>query len=142
MFPELRARAEKRKLHIYEIDLRWGVTKHETESRRSLGLCLAEASRCDLFIGILGERYGWVPSKEDFQKLPEEFKWALPLEGASVTELEFYAAALNNSKEKQGKAFFYFRDGNNLRDTVNALLSIYCHPGNKTLYNSLTNEYG
>ncbi|KAL7977631.1 hypothetical protein Chor_009580, partial [Crotalus horridus] len=58
VFPELRARAAKFCLAIQEIDLRWGITEHESQRNKQVELCLSEVSRSDLFIGILGERYG------------------------------------------------------------------------------------
>ncbi len=34
VFPELRARAAKHFINVYEIDLRWGVTEEQTRSNK------------------------------------------------------------------------------------------------------------
>ena len=77
---------------------------------RAVQLCLAEVARSDLFVGMLGERYGWVP---DHFTAPDEpgYEWLdyYP-KGTSVTELEIYLAALCNPSMHQDNAFFYFRD--------------------------------
>uniref|UniRef100_A0A670J5M5 Telomerase associated protein 1 n=1 Tax=Podarcis muralis TaxID=64176 RepID=A0A670J5M5_PODMU len=88
VFPELRARAAQFCLAIEDIDLRWGITEHESQQNKQLELCLSEVCRSQLFIGILGERYGHVPTE---YSLPDEphFEWVkfYPA-GRSITELE------------------------------------------------------
>ena len=121
VFPELRARAEQLKVRVYEVDLRWGVTKQQSENKQALGLCLTEAERCDLFVGILGERYGWVPGFE-YLKSSQEFQWILSDESrfdkTSITELEFCISSLNFPDLYQDKSFFYFRDNSNINRDV------------------------
>ncbi|XP_066270990.1 telomerase protein component 1-like [Branchiostoma lanceolatum] len=110
VFPELRARAAERFVHIHEVDLRWGITEEESRSEKSIEICLSEVSRCQFFLGILGERYGWIP---DSYVAPDtlEFDWLKTYpSGRSMTELEIYHAALSNPSAAQGRAFFYFRD--------------------------------
>src|ERR1700736_5617368 len=64
VFPELRERCAKRRLHFTEIDLRWGVTESEASDGRTLAICLDEIDRCrPYFIGLVGERYGVVLSR-------------------------------------------------------------------------------
>ena len=58
VFPELRRRAAAHRLHLQEVELRWGVT--EEESGRAAELCLTEVCRSHLLVGVLGERYGTV----------------------------------------------------------------------------------
>lgn len=43
------------------VDLRWGITKDDSIRLGSTQLCLKEIDRCDIFIVLLGERYGWIP---------------------------------------------------------------------------------
>ena len=121
MFPELRARAEQLKVRVYEVDLRWGVTKQQSENKQTLGLCLTEAEECDLFVGILGERYGWVPGSEYLKSFPE-FQWIQrdreKFDTTSITELEFCMSSLNFPQLYQDKAFYYFRDNSNLARDV------------------------
>src|SRR5580704_189438 len=62
IFPQLRRLCESRGVTWGEVDLRWGVTDEEAAEGRVLPICLEEIKRCrPYFIGILGERYGWVP---------------------------------------------------------------------------------
>jgi len=46
VFPELRERCARRRLHLVDVDLRWGVTEEEAERGRVLELCLDEIERC------------------------------------------------------------------------------------------------
>ena len=78
---------------------------------RTLELCLTEVSKCQLFLGILGERYGWVPP--DLDNVPDtpEFSWIDTYRsGVSVTELEIQAATVAYDDALKEKAFFYLRD--------------------------------
>ena len=64
VFPELRRLCELRGVVWSEIDLRWGVTDEQKAEGEVLPVCLAEIERCrPYFIGLLGERYGWVPER-------------------------------------------------------------------------------
>src|SRR5712671_6427948 len=94
VFPALRDRLEAHRVHLIDIDLRWGVTREQAENDQVLDLCLRQIDDCrPFFIGILGERYGWVQHHT----------------GKSVTELEILHGVLNDA-EMRGRAFFYFRD--------------------------------
>jgi len=60
VFPRLRERLEKYRIHLVDIDLRWGVTKEQADNDRTLDLCLEQIDVCrPLFVGILGELYGY-----------------------------------------------------------------------------------
>ena len=66
IFPQLRKLCEQRGVVWGEVDLRWGITPEEAERGEVLPICLAEIERCrPYFIGLLGERYGWVPNRID-----------------------------------------------------------------------------
>ncbi len=65
VFPELRSRCRRRGAEFVGVDLRWGVTEEEARQRGALTVCLDEIGRCDLFLGLVGERYGWVPPPEE-----------------------------------------------------------------------------
>ncbi|XP_065187507.1 telomerase protein component 1-like [Sycon ciliatum] len=110
VFPELRARARGRRVNVFEVDLRWGVTEKESQSNKSLDVCLTEVSKCNFFVGLLGERYGWCPGT--YHPPPgAEFDWIDEYpSGRSVTELEMQHAALIDPSGAQGKAFFHIRD--------------------------------
>lgn len=84
------------------VDLRWGITPQEAKDGRVLEICLREIDNCrPLFIGIIGNRYGWCPPYEDFLKndflrtrypeMEECFK-----QGLSITEMEMQYGAINS----------------------------------------------
>ena len=110
VFPELRARAHSRCIQIYEADLRWGVTEEDARSARALEICLGEISRSHYFIGMLGQRYGWVQD-EYMVTDNEEYDWIREYPSRrSITELEMHHAALADPDKAMNKAFFFFRD--------------------------------
>jgi tetratricopeptide (TPR) repeat protein len=108
-FPELRRRCREHAVEFVEVDLRWGVTDEEKSEGKVLPICLAEIDRCrPYFIGLLGERYGWVPETVD-EQLATQQPWLLEHKEKSVTDLEIVHGVLKNP-EMKGLAFFYFRD--------------------------------
>jgi hypothetical protein len=112
VFPSLRRRAASRGVEIVDVDLRWGVTEEMTQQGQTLPLCLAEIDRCrPYFIGLLGERHGWVPPAEFYRpELLQQQPWLSEHQGgASVTELEILHGVLRNP-EMAGYARFYLRD--------------------------------
>ena len=112
VFPELRRRCKERFVELLEVDLRWGITAQQAESGQVLPICLSEIDKCrPFFIGLLGERYGWIPLKHEYDKdLLEVQPWLNEHQGGkSVTELEILHGVLNNPA-MAGRALFYFRD--------------------------------
>ena len=108
-FPELRRKCRERQVDFVDVDLRWGITDEESAEGQVLPICLAEIDNCrPYFIGILGERYGWVP-KEISTALIERQPWLREHLNKSVTELEIVHGVLDKP-EMATKAFFYFRD--------------------------------
>lgn len=94
-FPALRKLCESRGIAWGEVDLRWGITDEQVAEGAVLPVCLAEIDRCrPYFIGLLGERYGWM--------LPDHAM-------RSVTELEIAHGVLDDPA-MYGRAYFYFRD--------------------------------
>ncbi len=111
VFPALRARLKDRFVELVDVDLRWGITAEEAERGEVLPICLTEIDRArPYFIGMLGERYGWIPPPEGFAPdLIERQPWLKKHQGGkSVTELEILHGVLNNRRMK-GRTFFYFR---------------------------------
>ena len=109
IFPQLRRLCESRSVAWGEVDLRWGVTDEQKAEGQVLPICLEEIERCrPFFIGLLGERYGWVPDKIPSYLLEREH-WLEQLPQSSVTELEIVHGVLRESA-MQGHGFFYFRD--------------------------------
>ncbi len=123
VFPELREWCAERKLHLNDIDLRWGITAEDSRTRRTLGICLRDIDESrPFFLGFLGQRRGWQPEMSD---IDEETQREYPgLSGRvgkrSVTEMEIEHALLDplirllNDHEEQmaaaGHAFIFLRD--------------------------------
>jgi hypothetical protein len=121
VFPQLRERLLPYRIHLIDIDLRWGITPEEAENDRVLDLCLEQIDDCrPFFLGILGERYGWVPDKI---MLPDksEYGWIQGMTGKSVTELEILYGVLRN-RQMAGHAFFFSPE----RDALNDVPANYC----------------
>jgi tetratricopeptide (TPR) repeat protein len=109
VFPHLRALCESRGVTWGEVDLRWGITDEEKAEGKVLPLCLEEIKGCrPYFIGLLGERYGWIP-EEITSELIEAESWLSEHLNHSVTELEIIYGVLKNPDMAE-HAFFYFRD--------------------------------
>ena len=118
VFPELRRRCKSRFVELLEVDLRWGITEEQSKQGDTLRICLEEIDKCRpsapvFFIGLLGERYGWIPEADFYpQSVLEDAQLGWVKEhigGKSVTELEILHGVLNNARMGD-KAFFYFRN--------------------------------
>ncbi|HEV3083926.1 MAG TPA: DUF4062 domain-containing protein, partial [Gemmataceae bacterium] len=109
VFPQLRKFCEERGVTFTEVDLRWGITEEQSQRGEVLPICLAEIENCrPFFIGLLGERYGWVPPQVA-DELVELQPWLAEHRDKSVTELEILHGVLNNP-DIANRAVFYFRD--------------------------------
>jgi nephrocystin-3 len=109
VFPRLRKLCESRAVTWTEVDLRWGITSEQQAEGKVLPYCLAEIERSrPFFIGLLGERYGWVPQSMPAE-LVEQQPWLREHLEHSVTEIEILHGVLNNPA-MAGRALFYFRD--------------------------------
>ena len=114
VFPTLRAKLKDRFVDLIDVDLRWGITIEEAERGEVLPICLNEIDRArPYFVGMLGERYGWIPPSESYaSELLERQPWLSNHQGGkSVTELEILHGVLNNPS-MAGRAYFYFRSRN------------------------------
>ena len=70
VFPELCSRCIRHGIEFVGVDLRWGVTEREIEQRGALSVCLDEIKRCNFFVSLIGDRYGWIPAPEE---IPQKF---------------------------------------------------------------------
>jgi hypothetical protein len=109
VFPELRERLLPHRIHLVDIDLRWGVTAAQAENDDALTVCLKLIDECEpFFVGILGERHGHsltaVPSEATKGR-----EWLKTPRGGSMTALEIEHAALQDPRVC-AQSFFYFRD--------------------------------
>jgi uncharacterized protein DUF4062/NACHT domain-containing protein len=90
VFPQLREALLLHRIHLLDVDLRWGVTSEQD----ALGVCREVIDECrPRFLCMLGGRYGWVPPGSDH----------------SITADEIRYGVLDRLDER-GSAFFYFRD--------------------------------
>jgi tetratricopeptide (TPR) repeat protein len=106
-FPRLRKLCEARRVTWGEVDLRWGIPDEDKDS--VLPLCLREIDMSrPYFIGLLGERYGYVPTTID-DDLLDGLPWLGAHLGKSITEIEMLHGALNDPGTSSS-AYFYFRD--------------------------------
>ena len=111
-FPLLREKAAKRNVALTELDLRWGITPEESESGKVVEICLREIENSvPFFIGIIGNRYGWIPSekeldpgvKERFPQVESYLQRQL-----SVTEMEMQFGVLE--REEDMHAYFFIHE--------------------------------
>ncbi|XP_066579080.1 telomerase protein component 1 isoform X2 [Amia ocellicauda] len=115
VFPELRRRAAPHCLCVQEVELRWGVTEEESSRHRMVELCLSEVCRSQLFVGILGERYGLVPTELSLPELPQ-YDWLKRAQpGLSVTELEILQFKEMYPDTANGRMFFFLRSPDMIR---------------------------
>lgn len=90
VFPALRERLRDRLVELVDVDLRWGIRPEEAERGEVLDVCLDEIDQCrPYFIGLLGERYGWIPLADQYPAgVVDRHPWLLEHKGGtSVTEL-------------------------------------------------------
>ncbi len=93
VFPMVAEYCHRRKLEFVGVDLRWGISEEQSRRGETVAICMAEIDRCrPLFIGMVGQRYGWVPDGSP----------------VSVTEQEMLYGALEAPEDTE--AFFYLRD--------------------------------
>jgi telomerase protein component 1 len=91
VFPKLRQELLQRRIHLVDVDLRWGVTSEQD----ALSVCREVVDECrPRFLCLLGGRYGWVP----------------PGKTRSITADEVHYGVLDRDLKSRGFAFFYFRD--------------------------------
>ena len=91
------------------IDLRWGAASADDDDEfrqgRILDVCLAEIDRArPLFVGLLGERRGWVPPKDRALRAARAAGIDTPVDGKSLTTMEFEHGVL----DRQGARGIFF----------------------------------
>lgn len=116
VIPKLKEKCEERKIHLVEVDLRWGITEEESKSGRALQICMEEVENCEIFCNILGSRYGWIPD-ENVVPADVKVKYAWQ-KGLSITHMEIQNGALKKKKDPKCRAFFYIRDSSNFLNSI------------------------
>lgn len=118
IFPQLRKKFKENAVTIVEVDLRWGVLEEEAKGGKVIDICLSEVDKSrPYFIGLVGERYGWIPNELEYKKheqIIEKFGWIKNdiAEQLSITEMEIQYGVLRNEKMWE-RSFFYLRDPEN-----------------------------
>lgn len=111
-FPRLREIAAQRDVTLTEVDLRWGITKEESESGKVMEICLREVKNSiPFFIGIIGNRYGWIPAEKDISEIVKERFPKVPgyvSRQLSATEIEMQFGVLDS--EVNMNAYFFIND--------------------------------
>ncbi|MEO0727732.1 MAG: DUF4062 domain-containing protein [Bacteroidota bacterium] len=79
IFPRIKKYSRERGYYFQPIDLRWGISQEAQLNQKTLELCLNEVRTCKSyagpnFLGMIGDRYGWVPlpyaiEKKEFEQL-------------------------------------------------------------------------
>ena len=112
-FPRLREMAAQRDVTLTEVDLRWGITNEESESGKVMEICLREVENSiPFFIGIIGNRYGWVPEPEDISDIVKERFRDVPKyveRHLSATEIEMQFGVLDRT-DVDMNAFFFIKE--------------------------------
>lgn len=105
VYLRLKERCMKKHLHVQFVDLRWGISQEQAESGETIDILLDEIAKCDIFVSLLGERYGSTPDIVPERILQEN--WEREHSSSSFTALEILHKLHSTSS---AKAFFYFRD--------------------------------
>ena len=103
VFPRIHQYCSERFIEFNPIDLRWGIREEDSKNGMVLSTCLDEIDDArPFFIGIIGSRYGWIPTEKEMQTLRNSIKnqepWLLSMinNRASITEIEMEYGALRN----------------------------------------------
>ena len=119
VFPALRERLYKHSVYLDEIDLRWGISREQSENEQTLDLCLKTIEECrPYFLGLVGDRYGTVLGAIRGASVGGS------ADDVSVTEREILHGAIQS--DVHARAIFFLRDSAALEQIPMALRqSIY-----------------
>ena len=142
VFPELEDKLAKRFHHLEPIDLRWGVetlsvSDQMQKEKLVLTVCLNEIERSVPFIIILvGDRYGWIPPKENIDSALNITLSEGEKNLKSVTAIEIEYGVLENATSQE-KSFFYFRKPLPYSEMPKDIVEIYKDDENNDSHNKL-----
>ena len=90
VIPMVSEYCHKRKAEFIGVDLRWGVSEEQSKRGETVSICMNEIDRCrPLFLGMLGERYGYIPAGAVISLTEQEMRYGA-LEAPDGTEAFFY----------------------------------------------------
>lgn len=115
LFRRLALEGRKKNVIITLLDLRWGITDNQKRNGQVISTCLQEIDNSrPFFIGLIGERYGWIPSSGELEgnpellsRFPEISKYSR--EGLSITEIEMRHGVLDAMRTQ--RAIFLMKKG-------------------------------
>lgn len=111
IFPAIMAECERRDVEFSVVDLRWGIS--DEKPGKIIDVCLKEIdSSRPFFIGLVGERYGTMWSREDFnsdERVLRDRPWVEDCikTGMSTTEIEMRYGVFDKTDDVN--AFFYIK---------------------------------
>ena len=116
LFNRLAAVAARRDVSVSVVDLRWGVTEDAARNGQVVSICLQEIDNSrPFFIGIVGDRYGWCPSRDELQacgdivsRFPDLLSYAD--RQLSVTEMEMRYGVLDRDGDGFADALFFIKE--------------------------------
>lgn len=136
VFPELEEWCEEHKIHLSNIDLRWGVPEEISNNNSTIEKCLLniDVSR-PFFLCFLAQRRGWIPDfKEDISEDTfKRYEEIADYSGLSATEMEIEHALLsplkdfleNEEFQSTEHSLFFIRDKSSLKDITDAQKRVY-----------------
>jgi hypothetical protein len=132
VLPKVNAVAATYGAAVELIDLRWGVdttgTSEREQNQKVLRTCLDEIQRArPFFIGILGDRYGWVPPEREMAEAINEVAYQTADFHQSVTALEIEYGVLQ--ADTPPVCLFYFRHIKDYSSLAENVQQIYCDRG-------------
>ena len=136
VIPALNRRFRDRRIELQAIDLRLGVNtekmSEEQSERKVLSVCTSciDSAR-PFFIGLIGQRYGWVPPVERWKEFmaglsDEERSILKDTAGCSVTEMEIVYGALSQGSFDSSHVLFYLRDESSYEAIPEEMKSVFC----------------
>ena len=136
VIPELNRRFRSRRVELQAIDLRLGVNtakmSEEESELKVLDVCTycINSSR-PFFIGLIGQRYGWVPPVERWKEFidglsGEDRDLLKDTAGCSVTEMEIVYGALSQGSFDSSHVLFFLRDEASYEGIPQELKASFC----------------
>ena len=101
VYLRLKEKCMKKHLHVQFVDLRWGISQEQAESGETIDILLDEIAKCDIFVSLLGERYGSAPDMVPERILQEN--WAKEHSSSSFTALEIFHKLHSKSSAKRSR---------------------------------------
>ncbi|MGM9753206.1 MAG: DUF4062 domain-containing protein [Candidatus Cryptobacteroides sp.] len=143
VIPEVNRRFRSRRVELQAIDLRLGVNTAKMSEEESELKVLDVCTTCinsarPFFIGLIGQRYGWIPPVERWKEfvagLSEEDRELLKdTAGCSVTEMEIVYGALSQGSFDSSHVLFFLRDEASYEGLPQELKASFCESDPKVL---------